>query len=116
MTINSIHDCPCCICGQIELMWSDRVAHVFIDNFAGIADVIVACVLDHHYDRGDGIPMGLSSATADRLGPIIERHLSAKAPDWRKRTVEFNDEEREHLYNDIMAVLLKQLENDDEAT
>ena len=100
-----IHDCPCCVCGQIELHWSDRRCWVSPEDIKGMADTIVACALDHADDRGRGVPWGLDSKLTDRLKLVVEKHLNAVRSDWLHYNVEVDVEGRQRLYDDIVSVL-----------
>ena len=64
--------------------WSDREC-VIDDDPEQIAAAVVACAVDHSYDRGQtGVPWGLSDEERELCKPIVAKHLGAIDPEWRR--------------------------------
>lgn len=103
----SQHDCPCCVCGQTDLSWSDREAFVFPSDLETIANTVVNCALDHSYDRtGSGIPYGMDRIhrnLEDALYPIVDKHLSAINPQWKEHTIDMNHEQRQNFLAELLS-------------
>ena len=100
------HDCPCCTCGQVQLSWADRSPCVFLDDLEQVAEAVVCCALDHHYDRTDtGVPYGLPDAWTEALAKVVARHLDAGDPAWRDRTARVSHEALEAMRSAILSTL-----------
>lgn len=116
--------CPGCQCGGVEpidriiarvqkhladgvaLEWSDR-SIVVPDNIFAVADAIISCALDHHYDRGEGVPWGLSAAERAACLPVVARHLAAVNLDWEEHTVDLDETQSTALFADLVAALIR---------
>lgn len=99
-------ECPCCLCGIIELTWSDRIANVDPEDHTDVAERVIACALDHSYDRTDtGVPYGIHDTIRDALAPVVAKHLSAIREDWKDHSVSMNEEQRKAFRTDLLAVL-----------
>lgn len=102
--MKSMHECPCCTCGQIELSWSDRAAHVYPNGADGIVNAIVSCALDHSYDRTkNGVPYGLPREIEDEAAIIVEKHLSAVNPNWKAHTVDMSHEQKKVFREELLS-------------
>lgn len=85
------------------LTWSDR--EVTAHDLFSVAETVVNCALDHHYDRMDGVPYGLPDDMRKRLLPVVALHLAKKRADLKDHTVEMSKVERDALRGDVLAVL-----------
>jgi hypothetical protein len=95
----TLHESP-----TYTLTWSDR--EVTAHDLFSVAETVVNCALDHHYDRMDGVPYGLPEDVRRRLLPVVARHLAAKRADWRDHTVEdMTAAERDDFRADVFTVL-----------
>lgn len=102
--MKSMHECPCCTCGQIELSWSDRDAYVYPNDADGIADAIVSCSLDHSYDRtANGVPYGMPRNIEDGVVFIVEKHLSVINPNWKAHTIDMNHEQKKAFREELLS-------------
>lgn len=99
------HDCPYCICGQVELTWSDRSFTVFPDDMDEVAETIIACALDHYYDRYNGVPDGLGKEVEAAVSPVVAKHLAAVNPDWRTVSIDMTEVDLAAFKTELIATL-----------
>lgn len=90
----------------LDLTWSDRECTVDYEDIPQLADEVASCALDHSYDRGDGIPWGMTEEDAAAVRPVVCRYLSAIRPDWLDHTVYMSEEQRDAFVADLIAALL----------
>lgn len=85
--------------------WSDREC-VIDDDPEQIAAAVVACAVDHSYDRGQtGVPWGLSDEERELCKPIVAKHLGAIDPEWRERTVYLTEVQKLAFRREVAAAL-----------
>ena len=108
------HDCPCCTCGLIEVLWSDRSMYIDPDSPEDVVEAICHCVFDRYYDRtASGVPYGLSRGIQDAVAPVIAKHLSAVWNDWTKKDkdIYMTADQRLAFHDDLLAALTEMREN-----
>lgn len=103
----SLHDCPHCVCDLDEYTWSDRVAWVHPDDLDELAQMVVNCALDHHYDRGGGVPWGFAKDMSEQLAVVVDRHLGAVRKDWIGHTVSMEPAARAAFLKEVRETLEK---------
>jgi len=102
------HNCPDCRCNRLQLEWSDRVISPDADSPQEIASAIIACALDHSYDRtDDGIPYGLPEEWYAPISYVVGQHLSLADAVWRerKRTIRISEEEERKFTDDLVTTI-----------
>lgn len=96
--------CPGCRCGKLVLAWSDREHVVTAEDTREVAEAVVACALDHVYDRTKtGVPNGLPQSIVDLLAPIVARRLEAMRPEWTEQREDFVLEVQAALWGKDMS-------------
>lgn len=105
MSRKPLHECPYCTCGQVELTWSDRGVSVFLDDHEGVADAVMSCALDSHFDRNrTGVPWGLPEKLREVFAPVVAKHLSAQDPDWDNVTIYMSEKDKQNFLEELIAV------------
>ena len=100
------HDCPCCTCGQTELLWSDRISHVFLQDLESVARAVVGCSLDHNYDRTDtGVPDGIPDLWKQALIPVVSKHMSQIRVDWVDHSIKMTEDEKAGFLLEVTQIL-----------
>lgn len=99
--------CATCHCGLTEVEWSDRGGWVDLKNPEDVARIVIACSLDHSYDRtANGVPHGIPREMEVKLAPVVKAHLSAINPNWEDETVfGVSDEQREAFRLALIAAV-----------
>ena len=84
---------------KVKLFWSDRE---LVSHPTDFANAVVACALDHCYDRTHtGVPYMMPKAYAAAFAPIVEKHLMAVEPKWRDKTVDMNEEQKQEFLREL---------------
>jgi len=110
MTTAQAKHCETCKCGLTLVEWSDRETWVDETDTEAIADLVECWTEDHAYDRHERLPWILKSR--DVLQPLVERYLDARWPDWREKTIDMDDEQREALRALVIAALTQSEQKD----